>query len=320
MFFEDSYQITHSFNINYGLRWDYLSPITDSTQDLSTFRAGTPANSLALTGGLAVVGKDISQAYKPSSLQLAPRQGFSWQPNFLGSITKGMVIRAAAGLYFDQAGPGTWLYATSLAGNPAGTRPLYNETLTNENIAPNVAVFPSNAAASIPNNGAGGQCTGVAVATCPKHAIAAVEHNFSTGKTTNISATVQKALGGAAMIEVSYVGARGRHLANSLDLNQTTYGATTNTAIKNGFTYAQVQRPLFNQYPNFAKITQAASFGSSSSNALQAYIRARNWHGLIAEVSYALSTSYGTPAAGSIEDYNNLCIGLWFPCESLPIR
>lgn len=301
----DSYQLTHSFNINYGLRWDYLSPISDSTNDLSTFRAGTPASAYDLTGGLAVVGKDISEAYNASALQFGPRLGFSWQPTFLHSVTSGMVIRAAAGLYFDQQGPGTWLYATSLAGNPAGSRPLYNETLTNENIVPGVSIFPSNAQASIPNNGAGGQCTGVKAATCPSLAIAAVDPHFSTGNTTNISASIQKSLGGAAMFEVSYVGARGRHLANSWDLNQTTYGATTNTAISNGFTYAQVQRPYFNQYPNFAKITEASSFGSSKSDALQAYIRARNWHGLITEVSYALSTSKGTPAAGTIEDYNN---------------
>lgn len=302
---QDSFQITPNLDVNYGLRWDFLSPITDSTKDLSTFLAGTPANSLDLTGGLAVVGSDISQAYNPIALQLAPRLGVSWQPSFLGSITKGMVIRAAAGLYFDQPGPGTWLYATSLAGNPAGTRPLYNENLTSENIQPNVSIFPSNAAASLPNNGAGGQCTGVTKATCPNLAIAAVDPHFSTGDTTNLSASVQKALGGSAIIEVSYVGEVGRHLVNSIDLNQTTYGAATNTAITNGFTYAQIQRPFFSQYPNFAKITQAASFGASWANAFQAYIRARNWHGLISEISYALSTSKGTIAAGSIEDYNN---------------
>jgi len=305
LYFEDSLRITNSLTLNYGLRWDYLTPITSPNQDLSSFRAGTAPNSLDLTGGLAVVGKDISQAYKPASLQFAPRLGFSWQPTFLRSVTSGMVIRGAAGLYFDQPGPGTWLYATSLAGNPAGTRPLYNEQLTNENILPGIAIFPSNAAASIPNAGAGGQCVGATAATCPNLSIAAVDPDFSTGNTTNISASVQKALGGAAMLEVSYVGARGRHLANSRDLNQTTYGATTNPAVTNGFLYQQVQRPFFGQYPNFAKIIQAASFGSSSSNALQAYIRARNWHGLIAELSYALSNSAGTPAAGSIEDYNN---------------
>ncbi|HEX4758469.1 MAG TPA: carboxypeptidase regulatory-like domain-containing protein [Terracidiphilus sp.] len=305
LYFEDSLQVTHSFTLDYGLRWDFLSPITDGNQDLSTFRAGTSANSLDLTGGLAVVGKDISQAYKSSSLQFAPRLGFSWQPNFLHAITAGMVVRGAAGLYFDQPGPGTWLYATSLAGNPAGSRPLYNEQLTNENISPGLAIFPSNAAASIPNNGAGGQCAGATAATCPNLSIAAVDPNFSTGNTTNISASVQKALGSSAMIEVSYVGALGRHLANSLDLNQTTYGATTSPAVTNGFLYQQIKRPYFSQYPNFAKITQTASFGSSRSNALQAYIRARNWHGLISELSYALSTSAGTPTAGSIEDYKN---------------
>ncbi len=302
IFAQDNYQINPHFNLNYGLRWDYLSPAGNDQRDLSTFRAGTPANALALTGGLAVVGQDISEPYKASALQFAPRVGFSWQPTILPSITKGMVVRAAAGLYFDQPGLGTWLYATSLAGNPAGTKPLYNETLTSPNIVPNVSIFPSNAAASIPNNGAGGQCTGVTKATCPNLAIAGVDPNFSTGNTTNMSASVQKAFGSKEVIEVSYVGSRGRHLSNTLDLNQTTYGATTNTAISNGFTYQQVQRPYYNPYPNFAKIAQTASFGSSNANALQAYIRTRNWHGLISELSYALSTSTGT---GTIEDYKN---------------
>jgi hypothetical protein len=167
---------------------------------------------------------------------------------------------------------------------------------------PNVSIFPANAAASLPNNGAGGQCIGVKTATCPSLAIAGVDPNFTTGDTTNMSASVQKALGSNAIIEVSYVGERGRHLANSLDLNQTAYGATTNTAITNGFGYSQIQRPYFSTYPNFAKIVETSSFGSSNANAFQAYIRARNWHGLISELSYALSTSKGT---GTIEDYNN---------------
>lgn len=302
IFFQDSFQITHGLNLNYGLRWDYLSPAGDDQRDLTTFRPGTAPTALDLTGGLAIVGQDIAEPYKASALQIAPRVGVSWQPSFLPSVTKGLVIRAAMGLYFDQPGLGTWLYATSLAGNPAGTRPLYNETLSNLDVSPNVSIFPTNAAASIPNNGAGGQCTGVKTSTCPSLAIAGVDPNFSTGDTTNMSASVQKALGKAALMEVSYVGERGRHLANSLDLNQTSYGATTNTAITNGFAYAQLQRPYFGPYPNFAKITETASFGASNANALQAYIRTRNWHGLISELSYALSTSKGT---GTIEDYNH---------------
>src|SRR5207253_10356430 len=115
--------------------------------------------SLAPTCGLALHGHDTSEPYKASALQLPPRIGFSWHPSVFPSITKGMVDRAGIGLYFDTSGLGTSLYATSLAGNPAGTRPLYNESLTNPNILPNVSIFPPNAAASIPNNGAGGQCT-----------------------------------------------------------------------------------------------------------------------------------------------------------------
>ncbi len=302
IFAQDNYQVTPHLNLSYGLRWEYLSPVGDDQRDLTTFRAGTQANAQDLTGGLAIIGQDISEPYKAFVKQIEPRLGFNWQPTIFPSITKGMVVRGGIGLYFDQPGLGNWLAATTLAGNPAGTRPLYNEGLSNLNIQPNVSIFPSNAAASIPNNGAGGVCTGVTAATCPALAISAVDPNLSTGDTTNISFSVQKALGPKAVMEISYVGSRGRHLSSSVDLNQTTYGATTNTAVTNGFAYAQIQRPYFGPYPNFAKITQTSSFGSSNANAFQAYIRTRNWHGLISEISYALSTSVGT---GSIEDYNN---------------
>ena len=302
LYAQDSFQVTPNLNINYGLRWDYISPVGDDQKDLAVFRPGTLPSSLDLTGGLAVVGQDIKEPYMADALQLAPRVGFSWQPTIMPRITKGMVVRAAMGLYFDTTGLGTWIYATSLAGNPAGTRPLYNENLTNLNVLPNTSIFPANAAASLPNNGAGGVCAGVTVATCPSLGISAVDPNYTMGDTTNISASVEKALGSKAIIEVSYVGERGHHLANSYDQNQTGYGDTTNTSITNGFSYQQINRPFFNAYPNFAKITDTSSFGASNANAFQAYIRTRGWHGLISEVSYALSTSKGT---GTIEDYNH---------------
>lgn len=129
-----------------------------------------------------------------------------------------------------------------------------------------------------------------------------MDENYTMGDTTNMSASVEKSLGKDAIIEVSYVGERGHHLASSYDMNQPTYGSTTNTVITNGYTYSQQQRPFYSQYPTFGKITDTSSFGASNANAFQAYIRARNWHGLIAELSYALSTSKGT---GTIEDYNH---------------
>jgi hypothetical protein len=304
LFVQDNFQLTHSLNINYGLRWDIWTPVADNqnTEDLTVFRPGTAANSLDLTGGLAVVGKDISKPYNTDYLQLAPRLGIAWKPTFLPKLTSGMVVRLGAGLYFDNTGLGTWIYATSLAGNPAGLAPLYNENLTSENIVPGVSIFPANAATSLPNNGSGGPCIGATKATCPNLGISAVDQNYTVGNTTNLSASVEKALGSKALIEVSYVGERGRHLANSYDQNQTAYGATTNTAITNGFSNQQINRPYYTQYPNFAKITDTSSFGASDANALQARIRIRNYHGLISEVSYALSHSSGT---GTIEDYHN---------------
>ena len=131
LYAQDNYQVTPTLNISYGVRWDYISPVgDDQNTDLSAFRPGTSPTSYDLTGGLAVIGQDIKEPYKADAKQIAPRVGFAWQPTLLPTITKGMVVRGAIGLYFDNTGLGTWIYATSLAGNPAGTRPLYNEGLS----------------------------------------------------------------------------------------------------------------------------------------------------------------------------------------------
>lgn len=305
LYAQDSFQIRRDLNVTYGLRWDFLSPIGDDQRDLSVFRAGAPVNQLDPYGGLAVVGADISEPYKASSLQLAPRLGLSWQPSILPSITKGMVIRAAMGLYFDTPTTNSWLSASGLLGNPAGTRPDYNQKLTNPNLFDYISgkavpgqttIFPTSP--TLP-----GKCAAaLTTPTCPTLSIAGVDPNFTTGDTTNISANVQKALGSNAILEVGYVGVRARHLRNTIDLNQTAYGAAFDTTtVVNGFSNQQVMRPYYSLYPNFGGITQTASYGTTNANSLQTRIRARNWHGLIAELSYALSTSYGT---GSIEDYN----------------
>ena len=95
LYVQDSFQVTPNFNINYGLRWDYISPVGDDQKALlSVFRPGTPANSLDPDRrSRAVVGQDIKEPYKADVLQLAPRKlGFSYfrqPPTMLHNLDQG---------------------------------------------------------------------------------------------------------------------------------------------------------------------------------------------------------------------------------------
>ena len=88
--------------------------------------------------------------------------------------------------------------------------------------------------------------------------------------------------------------------------------ATTNTAITNGFTYAQIQRPYFGQYPNFAKITQTSSFGSSNCQRLPGLHPDAElaWADLRAFLR-TLDQLWDTGADQS--KTTTIRIGLWFP-------
>lgn len=242
LYVQDAYQVTRGLNLNFGLRWDYLSPIGDDQKDLTVFRPSIAAGTLSPTGGLAVVGQDISEPYKASSLQLAPRVGLSWQVPKL----RDTVVRASFGLYYDTPSTNTWLSTTGLLGNPAGTKPAYNQTLTNGNLGFLIAsaqgsIFPTNP--TLP-----GKCTGSTVATCAVASIAAVDPNFTTADTANYSLNIEKALGRNVMAQVGYVATQGKHLLNTYDLNQTSYGAALGTTrIQNGFLPVQYKRPYATQ-------------------------------------------------------------------------
>jgi hypothetical protein len=306
LYAQDAYQVTKNLNLNFGLRWDYLSPIGSDQRDLTVFNPNIAPNQLAPSGGIAVVGQDISEPYKASALQLAPRLGLSWQiPKFSNTI-----LRASFGLYYDTPSTNTWLSTTGLLGNPAGTKPAYNQTLTNPNLAyliqTNGSIFPTNP--SLP-----GKCTGVATATCPVAAIAAVNNNFTTSNTANYSVNIEKGIGPNVIAQVGYVGTQGKHLLNTYDLNQTAFGAGLNTTpIVNGFLPIQYKRPYSTQFPNFGQIKQINSAGGENFNSLQALIKTRGWHNLISEYSYTWSHNLGSQTTLPTDntnpnlDYGNL--------------
>lgn len=265
---QDSWQLTRELNLNLGLRWDYLSAISDGEKDLTTFDPHVP-------GGIAVVGDQISQLYPAAGKMFSPRLGLAYQPKW----GNGLVFRAGFGVYYDTPSGNTFLAQGGLSNNgaigaeanPAGTKPVYAEARSGYTIVSGQPIFP----------------TSLCICGSNVFGLFGVSQNFTPSDTMNFSFNVEKNLGNNAVLQVGYVGTQARHLAIIRDINQPAVGSNYVSATDaNGFSYLQQTRPYFSQFPNFGAIDQIESSGTSNFNSLQVVVRARSWHGLISQYSY----------------------------------
>jgi hypothetical protein len=262
-FAQDSYQVSGAFNVNFGLRWDFMQPMHDSKKDLSVFRPGTTPTDIAFQGA------DISNIYDPDYTSLSPRVGFSYQPKF----SKGTVIRAGAGLFFDMPNanpfldnrPGN-LAPNGLEGNPGGPNPVINATAGATQIVSGSQIIPTPATTNpCPVNNACGAFS--------------VAKNFRSPYNVNFSLQIEQTLGGKAFAQIGYVGSQGRKLLSLLDINQ---------GIANGTDTATPGPFATSSYGGnyYSDINQIQSIGTSNYNSLQAIFRTNNWKGVTSQISY----------------------------------
>jgi trimeric autotransporter adhesin len=84
-FANDDFRVNPSLTLNYGVRWEYWTPMEEKYGRLVNLAGVTP-----------VVGKGLIQ---PDRNNLSPRIGFSWRPLPASS----MVIRGGYGIYYDTS-------------------------------------------------------------------------------------------------------------------------------------------------------------------------------------------------------------------------
>ena len=128
-FMQDSWRVTSSLTLNYGLRWDMQGDqhdvmnvsATPTLKDIygpsvSQFTPGTMSGNNDPTANIGI------RAYKPDLVNVAPNFGFAWKPNadqgFLGKLAGGSktVLRGSYGInYYDE---GTLMYSGSFGCSP----------------------------------------------------------------------------------------------------------------------------------------------------------------------------------------------------------
>jgi hypothetical protein len=238
IFAQDSWRVRPNLTINYGLRWDYITPWAEAHHQTTTFVQGVQSKTFPgaplgylVPGDPLPNGSHIPAAIAPSPLDnFSPRVGIAYAPNwsigFLRKLTGGpgkTSIRAGAGRFFTAVEGLTVAYPT---GNPpygltytSPEAPVmatpFVGALTGTNFiqqfpvnVPPYNVSPNNPDSNVdwsrytPISGAG----------------SVYPHN-KTPYTMSSNLTIERQLGSNMLFSVGYIGSLSRHLLAVHDVN-----------------------------------------------------------------------------------------------------
>jgi hypothetical protein len=132
VFAQDSWKINSKLTVNYGLRWDYTSPVVEKNNRFAAYDLlgqqwllanGNVDAPAVLPAGVRYLGRrSITQ---PDFLNFSPRLGFAYQ------IARRTVLRGGVGFFFDN-----WSGALQSAQNARGAWPSgASQNVSNLNVA-----------------------------------------------------------------------------------------------------------------------------------------------------------------------------------------
>jgi hypothetical protein len=258
LYAHDTWTLNQNITVNYGVRYTYQGVLGAGDQQLTTFFADR---------GLV----SVDQLYPKDWNNLAPRVGVAWTPD----ASKKTVVRAAYGMYYDvipiayftantgwPSGNGG---ALGVGHNPGGANPVYTITARGITINNGVPVFGTTLQ--------------------PPYGAFSVSQDLQLPYVHSFNANIERQIGPATVVQVGYVGTRGRHLAIMRDINAATIGTTGSL---------QSRRPFNAQYPDLGAIDQMETIGESTYNGLQISAIQRSWHGLSGRANYTFGHSQDT--------------------------
>ena len=212
VYVNDDWRLHPKFSLNFGVRWDYQSPITELYNRM--------VNLDVAPGYASVAPVEPGQSGLPDSLvkpdknNISPRIGFAWRP-----ITKGsLVIRGGYGTYYN-----TSVY-NNIANNMAQQPPF----------ATSFTVPTTQLPLTVPMNQVFSYVAGQNQLTNTY----AVDPNYRIGYAQMWQISVQQGLGHSLVGTVTYNGTKGTHLDQTILPNSAPAGGTAN-GLPSGYIYEQ---------------------------------------------------------------------------------
>ncbi len=196
-FAEDSWQVTSNTTLNFGLRYEYTSPLYDlrNTNSNLIFQGGVPE---VFIGG--------EQGY-PQGLLYSNKHNFAPRIGIAKNLPRyGIVFRAGYGIFFTPVDENTWC-------NQRHNVPyVFPETQQADNFTPPATLFTSGMNFGTPVLGNGAlKPTTVSFTAFDPNAPAQYVQQWNT--------SLEKSFGGNTTLAVGYLGARGFHLQRARLIN-----------------------------------------------------------------------------------------------------
>jgi hypothetical protein len=196
-FVQDSFQLTRNTTVQLGLRYEYMSPLTDIRYPNTNlvFKDGKP---FVFVGGQQGFPEGLMY---PNKLNFAPRFGVSHNiPSW------GVVLHGAFGIFYTPVDMNTWC-------NQRHNVPyVFPETQQSDNFTPAAGIVATHFNFGQPVLGQ----TTVSFAAFDPHAPAQYIEQWSL--------SVEKSLGASTTLELGYLGSRGLHLQRSHLINNAPAG------------------------------------------------------------------------------------------------
>jgi len=289
-FVQDDWRLTRSLTVNFGLRYEFNTPVAEAHNLLGNFDPNL---------GLVQVGKQISSPYNANHTNFAPRAGFAWDTNGKGTT----VVRAGGGLVYETINWESFLAFNNsfgLASVPTGAIiDAAGDTAGGTINTGNLTIFPGFPWDNGPIYGNLNQKINCFASPC---AIMSVDRNLTTPYVWNWTLSVQHAFTPTLSLDAAYVGNSGGNLTGIRDINQPPVGSgwpasAIAQCVASGYTICasdstggeEANRPFATKFPYLSNIFQMGNVYESNYNGLQVTLNARNFHGLSMVAGYTYS-------------------------------
>ncbi len=242
LYAQDDWRLTSRLTLNLGLRWDTYPPYREDDDRQSNFDE-TTGQFVVASDAATIQGEDVGRYLQTySKADFAPRLGFAYDLSGNGKT----LIRGGWGKFWNFSPGGTSSskaqnqpFLQSIAQTP--TPSSYGNNLPLATGLPDPTLSDPT---KLPPQG---------------NTRSAFDVNFRDAYAYNYNLNVQRGLGTNYLVEVAYVGSRGRQMVIKVDVNQAPPVV--------GVSDANVNRPYITLAPGVRTISQSNSIGTLDYNA-----------------------------------------------------
>jgi Carboxypeptidase regulatory-like domain/TonB dependent receptor len=329
-YFQDDWKITRRLTLNLGIRYDYMSPLTDTQDRVGNFdptRLDIPTRQNAGEGLLngfvlpqganfgaiqGTPGVSRSTLLSNSPHNFAPRVSLAWDVKGDGKTS----VRAGYGIYYIRTSGQTLLQLIT-------SQPFFqlsalqfggsNPGVSLSNPYPNLPTANQFPIFSTPPTFTGLDATGAPEFNGGLLSLNPFDRNLVTPYVGNWNVTVQRELPMHFFVEVGYIGSEGVHLIDSLQRNQALLANAANPIIvggQNGVPQSIITTNSVNNVEARAGVlgfdaggglNEVTDLGHSSYNAFIFTVNRRTGN-LFLQASYTFSKSIDNESGGADQD------------------